>query len=139
MADRDSQNILRGYISKVFIDTKTSNDDVITVTTKKFSPTEEIFELDRRVISPSVLQTEKNLEELEPEVSDVYPFAVVPPEDPNGKTILYSPTIENEVTASQNYYVPVYFERYDLDILREINREFEELELDIPELILEEG
>jgi hypothetical protein len=137
MADRDNQNILRGYISKIYVDVKTSNDDVVTVTTKKFSSSNEIFELDRRVISPSVLLSEKNLEELQPEVSDVYPFAIVPPEDSTGKTIIYSPTIENEVTASQNYYTSVYFERYDLDVLREINRDFEELESGTPEIVLE--
>jgi hypothetical protein len=137
MANRDSQNIFSGYISKIYVDAKTTNDDVVTVTTKKFSLSNEIFELDRRVISPSVLLTEKNLEELQPEVSDVYPFAVVPREDSTGKTIIYSPTVENEVTASQNYYTSVYFERYDLDVLREINREFEELESGTPEIVLE--
>jgi hypothetical protein len=134
MDTRDNQTVGEGYISKLYINSKKANNDVITVTTKKFSSNGDIFEVDVRVISPSVVQTESSLAELKPEVSQVYPFKIVPPTDQTGRVIIQVPTLNTEVTASQNYYVPVYFERYNLDILREIDKEF--VELTLPE---EEG
>jgi hypothetical protein len=126
MADL-SRNILRTYVSKVFINSNTRNDDVVQITTQKFSPEGDVYELDRRTISPSMLQTEASLEELEPEVSNTFPFKIVPPEDVDGSVILLSPTADTEVTASQNYYVPIYFERYNLEVLRQVDKDFNEL------------
>jgi DNA topoisomerase VI subunit B len=127
MADLETRDIFQSYISKVFINVNTNNDDVVKITTQKFSPAGDVYELDRRVISPSLIETEKSLEELKPEVSNVYPFAVVPPKDPDGSVVILSPTIQTNPTASQNYYVPIYFERYDLEILRQLDKEFSEL------------
>jgi hypothetical protein len=130
MADLENRDIFQSYISKVFVNVNTTNDDVVKITTKKFSPSGDIYELDTRAISPSVIQTEKSLEELEPEVSDVYPFKVVPPQERDGSVIIYSPTNDTEVTASQNYYVPTYFERYNIEVIRELDKEFTELTIE---------
>jgi hypothetical protein len=129
MADLTSRNIVQSFISKLYVNINARNDDIIKITTKKLSSGGDTFELDTRTISPNVIQSEKSINELNPEISNTYPFKVVVPTDDTGKTTIYSPTIEFEVTASQSYYVPVYFERYDADIIREINKEFEEFEL----------
>jgi hypothetical protein len=131
MAELSNREIFQSYISKVFISVNTSNNDVIKISSQKFSPAGDVYELDRRVISPNIIQTEKSLDELKPEISNTFPFKVVPPIDADGSVVILSPTAETEVTASQNYYVPVYFERYNLDILREIDKEFTELEAPI--------
>lgn len=131
MADLERRTIFGGYISKIYVNLQTTNDDVIVVKTKKLSSNGDIFELDRRVISPNVIQTVKSLDELQPEISDTFPFKIVPPIDETGKMLLGVPSLDNEVTASQNYYTPVYFERYNLDVLREIDKDF--LELTLPE------
>jgi hypothetical protein len=127
MADLETRDIFQSYISKVFINVNTDNDDVVKITTQKFSPTGDVYELDRRVISPSLIETEKSLEDLKPEVSNVFPFKVVTPKDTDGSVVILSPTTETEVTASQNYYTPIYFERYNLDVLRQIDKDFNEL------------
>jgi len=132
MADLETRDIFQSYISKVFINVNTGNDDVVKITTQKFSRDGDVFELDRRVISPSLIETEKSLEELKPEVSNVFPFKVVTPKDSDGSVVILSPTTETEVTASQNYYTPIYFERYNLDVLRQLDKDFTELSA-IPE------
>jgi hypothetical protein len=127
MADLGTRDIFQSYISKVFINVNTGNDDVVKITTQKFSPDGDVFELDRRALSPSIIETEKSLEELAPEISSVFPFKVVTPVDSDGSVVILSPTTETEVTASQNYYMPIYFERYNLDVLRQIDKDFNEL------------
>lgn len=120
-------DIFTSYISKLYLNQRGENDDVIKVTTKYFSPTGDIFELDTRVISPNVIQTEKSIAELKPEVSVIYPYKIVLPVEEDGANFLRSPSISTEVTASQNYYAPVYFERYNPEVLTFIDREFKEL------------
>jgi hypothetical protein len=115
------------YISKLYVNLRDANDDVIKVTTKAFSPAGDIFELDIRVISPNVIQTEKSISELKPEVSEIYPYKIVLPIEDDGANFLRSPSVTTEVTASQNYYMPVYFERYDRDVLAFIDKDFKEL------------
>jgi hypothetical protein len=127
MADN---NIFQSYISKVFVETQTQNSDVITIETNFLSPEGDTFTLERRVLEPTLLKTTSSINELKPEVSDVYPYKIVTPTLNDGTTLLVSPSIDTPVTASQNYYVPIYFERYSPDILRRIDREFTEL-LDI--------
>lgn len=124
-------NISRSYLSKIFVQQKKSNDDVITITTQYFSPEGDIYELDQSLISPSLVQTTQSLNELEPEISNEYPYKIVTPIDIDGATIILSPSINTFPTASQNYYVPIYFERYKPEILRAINKNF--LELTVPE------
>ena len=122
-----AKTILDSYISKVLIDLKKKNDDVITVSTKYFSPDGDVYELDTRTISPLLVQTTQSLQELKPEISDVYPYKIVTPIDFDGATLLLSPSIDTQPTASQGYYAPVYFERYDQDILVNIDKRFTEL------------
>jgi len=120
-------DILQSYIPKFFVNLKRDNEDVITVSTQYFSPEGDVYELDKRTISPSVIQTTQSLAELNPEVSNVYPFKIVPPKDVDGSTIILSPSIETFPTASQNYYIPVYFERYNQQVVTLIDKEFREL------------
>lgn len=120
-------NILNTFISKVVIDLDKNNDDVMYVSTPYFSPRGDVYTLDKRTISPNVLMTTQSLQELIPEVSKVYPFAIVSPIDIDGSTIIFSPSLNTFPTASQNYYNPVYIERYNQDVLYALNREFTEL------------
>jgi hypothetical protein len=47
--------------------------------------------------------------------------------DYDGATIIISPSINTAPTASQGYYVPIYFERYNLDVVNNIDKQFTEL------------
>lgn len=120
-------NILNSYIPKFLIDLKKANDDIITVTTQYFSPEGDVYELDTRTISPVLVQTTQSLEELQPEISMTYPFKIVTPLDFDGSTIIQSPSITTSPTASQGYYAPIYFERYNPDVIRNIDTTFNEL------------
>lgn len=123
-------NILQTYIPKFVVDLNRNNPDSFIVSTSYFSPEGDQFILDRRAVSPSVVITTQSLQDLQPEVSNTYPFKIVPPKEPDGSTLLLSPSVETEITASQNYYTPIYFERYDIDVLRALDRSFKELQLD---------
>ena len=120
-------NILDSYIPKFLVELNRNNDDVINVTTRYLSTEGDVYELDRRAISPIMVQTTQSIQELKPEISNVYPFKVVTPIDPDGSTVILSPTIEAIPTASQGYYVPIYFERYRTEIVDNINKNFTEL------------
>lgn len=120
-------NILDSYIPKFLVELNRNNDDLITVTTRYLSTDGDVYELDRRAISPVMVQTTQSIQELQPEISNVYPFKIVTPIDPDGSTVILSPTIEAIPTASQGYYVPIYFERYRNEIVENINRTFTEL------------
>jgi hypothetical protein len=120
-------NILDSYIPKFIVDLNRNNDDIITVRTNYLSPEGDVYELDTRTISPVLVQTTQSLEELRPEISTVYPFKIVTPLDPDGSTVLLSPTINSLPTASQGYYVPIYFERYRAEFVENIDRSFTEL------------
>ena len=41
--------------------------------------------------------------------------------------MLQSPSMTTQPTASQGYYVPIYFERYNADVIRNIDTRFTEL------------
>ena len=120
-------NILNSYIPKFIVDLNRNNDDIITVRTNYLSPEGDVYELDTRTISPVLIQTTQSLQELQPEISTVYPFKIVTPLDPDGSTVLLSPTINSLPTASQGYYVPIYFERYRAEFVENIDRSFTEL------------
>jgi hypothetical protein len=120
-------NILDSYIPKFLVDLNRNNEDIITVRTNYLSPEGDVYELDTRTISPVLIQTTQSLEEFQPEISTVYPFKIVTPLDPDGSTVLLSPTINSLPTASQGYYVPIYFERYQTEFLENIDRSFTEL------------
>ncbi len=120
-------NIFNSYIPKFLVDLKKDNDEIITVTTKYFSEGEDVYEVDTRILSPNLIQTTQSLQELRPEISTVYPFKIVTPLDFDGATVLQSPSINTEPTASQGYYAPIYFERYNVDVIRNIDTQFTEL------------
>jgi len=120
-------NILNSFIPKYLIDLNRDNEDIITVSTKYFSPAGDVYELDKRTVSSVMVQTTQSLEELRPEVSDVYPFKIVTPLDFDGSTLILTPNIETQPTASQGYYVPIYFERFDPTVINSIDKSFNEL------------
>lgn len=115
------------YISNVLISLLKENDEVITVTTENLSPNGDVFTLDNRVLTVNPLISTSSLNELQPEVSDVFPYKAVTPKLPNGHTLILSPSTQVFPTASQNYYMVTKFQRYNPDVIRSINREFEEL------------
>jgi len=122
-------NILNSYIPKFLVDLKKNNEDIITVTTQYFSTAGDVYELDTRTVSPNLIQTTQSLQELQPETSDVYPFKIVTPLDFDGSTLLISPSVNAHPTASQGYYAPIYFERYNMDVVRNIDTAFTELSI----------
>lgn len=124
---------LNTYIPKFLVALKNAeNDDIITVSTTNFSANGDVYVLDTRTISPNVITTTQSLNDLQPDVSDVYPFKVATPTDTDGSTIVYTPTLENDPTASQHYYAPLYFERYRPNIVNAVNRQFTELTAPLP-------
>ena len=122
-------SIFNSYIPKFLVDLNKNNEDIITVTTKYFSPEGDIYELDTRTLSPNLIQTTQSLQELQPEISTVYPFKIVTPLDFDRSTILQSPSMTTQPTASQGYYAPIYFERYNADVIRNIDTRFTELSI----------
>lgn len=122
-----ANNILDSYISKVIVNQQTKNNDVVKISTEYLSPEGDVYTLDTEAISPSVIQTTTSINELEPEVSNVYPYKSVTSIDFDGSTILLTPTVDRIVTSSQNYYAPVYFERYKKEVLTSIDKNFYEL------------
>ncbi len=120
-------NILDSYIPKFLVELNRSNDDIITVTTQYLSSAGDIYELDKRSVNPILIQTTQSLQELRPEISTVYPFKIVTPVDVDGSTVIVSATPTTIPTASQGYYVPIYFERYQTNFIENINKEFTEL------------
>lgn len=115
------------YLSNVLANINKENGDITTITTQYFSDDGDVFEIDNRVLRTSALLTTSSLEELKPEISNVYPYKVVTPQLPNGSTLILSPSIETIPTASQNYYTSIKFERYQPSILRALDRQFTEL------------
>jgi hypothetical protein len=129
----------QSYISKLYVDASRNNDDIIKVETEYLSPEGDVFIVDRRTVSPVMVPTTSSIQELQPEVSTSYPYKIVTPLDIDSSTVILSPTIDTPVTASQNYYVPVYFELYKKEVLDAINKEFFELEgIVVEEPIVEE-
>jgi len=120
-------NIFDSYIQKFIVNLNRDNEDIITVSTRYFSPEGDVYTLDTRTVAPNVLQTTQSLNELQPEVSTKYPFKVVTPVLEDGSTLIYSPSVNTQPTASQHYYAPVYFERIQPIIIRNLNNSFSEL------------
>lgn len=120
-------SIFNSYLPKFLADLDKKNGDVIIVSSSYFSPKGDVYVADTRVLSPSVIQTTQSLQELQPEISSVYPYKIVPPTDFDGSTVILSPTIDTNPTASQNYYTPIYFERYNPAVIYEIDTRFTEL------------
>jgi len=126
------RNILNSYIPKFLVDLNRENDDIITVTTQYFSKEGDVYELDRRTVAPRLIQTTQSLQELRPEISDVYPFKTVTQIDYDGSTLIFVPTLDSVPTASQGYYAPIYFERYDPLVMKNVDTQFVELTVSIP-------
>lgn len=120
-------DILNSYIPKFLVDLKRNNDDVIKVSTQYLSNDGYQYELVEETISPVLLQTTQSLQELRPEVSNVFPFKTVTSIQPDGSTLLLTPSVETVPTASQGYYVPIYFERYSQTVIQNIDKTFTEL------------
>lgn len=121
--------IFSAYIPKFIVDLDRANEDVRFVSTSYFAPdgSGDVFILDKRTVRSSALQTTQSLQELQPDVSDKYPFKIVTPLDVDGATIIQVPTIEGVPTASQHYYAPMFFERYNQEVVNRIDKSFKEL------------
>lgn len=117
-------NSFNSYIPKYIVDLNRESGEETTVTTPYFSAEGDVYLLDSRTIPPSVIQTTQTLNDLQPEVSYNYPFKIVPPRDFDSASIIQSPGIETVPTASQNYYATIYFERYNSDVIANINKSF---------------
>jgi len=122
-----ANNVLRSSVNKVIINSDFQNTDIVQIETNVLSSEGDVFSVDRRLVQPSYIQTTGSVVQYEPEVSSVYPYKIETPRDTDGATILFSPDIETPVTASQNYYTKVYYERYNLEILRQLDKVFTEL------------
>ncbi len=120
-------NIFDSYIPKFVVNLNKTNDDILFVSTSYFSPEGDIYQLDKRTVSPNVIQTTQSLNELVPDVSDSYPFKIVTPIEEDGSTLILSPAVDADPTASQHYYAPIYFERYIPEVLNSLERNFTEL------------
>jgi hypothetical protein len=120
-------NIFTNYISKFIVELNRNNEDITFVSTSYFDTNGDVYILDKRAVNPVIIQTTQSLQELQPEVSAVYPFKIVVPLDPDGVNVLQIPTFETIPSASQHYYAPTYFERYNPDVLNRIEKSFTEL------------
>jgi hypothetical protein len=120
-------DILNSYIPKFLVDLKRNNEDVIKVSTKYLANDGYQYELVEETVSPSLTQTTQSLQELQPEISNVFPFKTVTPIQTDGSTLILTPSADTIPTASQGYYVPIYFERYSQTVIRNIDKTFTEL------------
>lgn len=122
-----ASNILSSYIPKYLVELERNNEDIISVQTNYFSPDGDVYVLDKRAISPVLIPTTQSIQELQPRTSNVYPFAAVTSVEFDGSTLIMSPSVNTIPTASQYYYIPIYFERYNTDVLGTIDKTFLEL------------
>jgi hypothetical protein len=122
-----SDNPLQSFVPKVLVSSRFNNKDIVNIETTELDENNFEYKIYERVLQPSAIVTENNLIELQPEISEVYPFKIVPPVTETGVTRLLSPSITTAPTASQNYYLPLYEERYNHDVLRLLVRDFVEL------------
>ena len=122
-------DILNSYIPKFLVEISRNNPDIITVQTNYLSPEGDEYVLDKRSVSPILLQTTQSLNELKPEISNTFPFISPVKLDYDNSTVLLSPTTTSVPTSSQDYYAPIYFERYKQDVVSAIDTAFVELTL----------
>lgn len=120
-------DIFNSYVPKFIVNLQTNNEDITYVSSSYLSAEGDVYKLDKRILTPILTQTTQSLQELKPETSDMYPFKIVTPIDVDGSTVILSPSVTAEPTASQGYYTPIYFERYQIDFLRNIDKTFSEL------------
>jgi hypothetical protein len=121
-------NFRTSYISIALADAKKTNPNAIIVETD-YIENGKTFTLAKRAIPQNaVISSSTDDVNLIYETSESYPYKVVTPQDDSGATIIYSPNIQTAVTASQNYYTRMKFERYQESILRSIDKAFLELE-----------
>lgn len=122
-----NSNILNSYIPKFLVDLKRNNDDILKVSTRYLSADGYQYELVEETVSPVLVQTTQSLQELQPEISNVFPFKTVTSVQPDGSTLILTPSVDTVPTASQGYYVPIYFERYSQTVIQNIDKVFTEL------------
>ena len=120
-------NIFESYLPKIIVEIEKLNTDSITINTNYFSPQGDSYVLEKRTLSPVLIQTTQSLNELKPVTSSIYPYKIVTPLDFDGSTIVISPSIQTFPTASQSYYAPIYFERYNEEVMRSVDKTFFEL------------
>lgn len=120
-------NIQQTYISKVIVKSSKNAGKTIKISSNYLSPSGDVFTLEGSVIEDVAINSQESINDLSPEISTTYPYKVVTPIEPDGSTLILSPDVNTTPTASQNYYAPVVFERYQRPILTAIDRQFTEL------------
>jgi len=124
-------NIFKSYVPKFIVDVNRYNEDILIVSSSNFSPQGDTYVVQRAAVSPSVIQTTQSLNELRPEISNVYPYKAVTPLDFDGSTVILTRGPETVPTASQHYYAPVYFERYKQEVVQLVDDQFTELTITV--------
>jgi hypothetical protein len=120
-------NLFNTYIPKFIVDLNRPSGDITFVSTSYFAPDGDVYLLDKRTVNTSVIQTQQSIQELVPDVSTQYPFKIVIPLDVDGSNILQVPSLAGIPTASQHYYAPMWFERYNTQVINLLDKNFTEL------------
>lgn len=115
------------YLSPVQADISRNNPAVISIESEYLENNQK-FTLVQSAIAQNATLLKTDLQELKAETSSIYPFKVVVEKDNAGVSTIYTPNISTPVTASQNFYAALRFERYEPDIVRAINTTFDELQ-----------
>lgn len=115
------------YISSFLTSVDNVNQQTVSVSSSVLSNKGDTFTLNFATLSPNNIITTQSFNDLAVETSDVYPKKIVTPKDTDGSTILLIASINTAPTASQNYYVPLRFERFKQQVVQLIDTQFTEL------------
>ena len=131
--------IRKDYISNVYVTTQLTGSNNITVDVY-FSEDGDYFELETESLRKLQSQSIGNIEvhtELDPETINgayEYPYKTRVVRLIDSSSLVYVPSIDTFPTASQYYYAPIVFERYNPVVIRNIDTQFRQLTVNIPEI-----
>lgn len=115
------------YVPSFLNSVKGANQEIVLVSSSVFSPQGDVFTLNFGTLNTNTIITTQSFNDLVVETSEIYPRKIVPPTDTDGSTILLITAVTSAPTASQNYYVPLRFERFKQQVTNLIDRQFIEL------------
>lgn len=128
------------YLSNIYVTTQTDFTENIEIYDVSFSEAGDFFTLDVDALRRLQTQSIGNIEshsELDPDTINgeyTYPYKVKVPKLIDSSSLIYVPGVDTFPTASQYYYAPIVFDRYNPVIMRGINKNFEQLTVDTIEL-----